>query len=432
MGAGSDSTGEDLVAGRTNRAEERTIFWADVAPGEPNYNGPAILIVEVAKDLDNSEWDKSDYEDGENFIPSNQVNGIMATGWSGGGSVNLGGSPGGTGVIGRGGRNEGTGVQGLGGGTPEIDSAGAGGIGVHGIGGFQAEFPFPFFWNPSSPPPPGAGLVGQGGRQSPSSNLLRLPHAAGVIGIGGGMGLGFDALPSHPLMQTGGVGVYGQGAELTTLMVLPPRVEGQPAPTTKVPSGPLAPGVGVVGRGGVAVAPATGIGAGVVGLAGGIAIPSANTTGGVGVFGQGNLGVSGIGTLIGVKGVSTTTVGVQGETDTGTGVVGSASKGGRGGMFLSAKSAQLQLLPHSIKIAKPDSKLATPTELSGTGIPLALPKAGSSGDLLAIDGMTQGTSDAPVVKTCTLWLCVRSADSKTSTPAVWSQILTGAFVSGQI
>jgi len=430
MGAGSDSTGEDLVAGRTNRAEERTIFWADVAPGEPNYNGPAILIAEVAKDYDNSEWDKSDYEDGENGRPFNQVNGIMATAWSG--DVPPGGSPGGTGVIGRGGRNEGTGVQGLGGGTPEKDSGGAGGIGVHGIGGFQAEFPFPLFWNPSSPPPPGAGLVGQGGRQSPSSNLLQLPHAAGVIGIGGGMGLGFDALPSHTLMQTGGVGVYGQGAELTTRMVFPPTPPGQPDPTTKVPSGPLAPGFGVVGRGGVATAPSSGIGAGVVGLAGGVAIPSFNSTGGVGVFGQGNLGVSGTGSLIGVKGVSATTVGVQGETDTGTGVVGSADKGGRGGMFLSDKSAQLQLFPHSIPVAKPDFKLATPTELSGTGIPQALPKAGSSGDLLAIDSVTQAATDAPVVKTCTLWLCVRAADAKTSTAAVWSQILTGAFVSGQI
>ena len=279
---------------------------------------------------------------------------------------------------------------------------------------------------------PGAGLVGQGGRQSQSSNTLRLPHAAGVIGIGGGMGLGFDALPSHTLLQTGGVGLYGQGADLTTSMELPPQVEGQPAPTMTVLSGPLGPGVGVIGRGGVATGLVAGIGGGVVGLAGGVAIPlPAGSSDGVGVFGQGNLGLSGRGSLIGVKGVSDT-VGIQGETHTGTGVVGSADKGGRGGMFISDTSAQLQLHPHSIKIAEPDSKLATPTELSGTGIPQALPKAGNSGDLLAIDGMTQATSDTPVVSTCTLWLCVRSADSKTSTPAVWSQILTGAFVPGQI
>jgi hypothetical protein len=427
MSQGSDSTGEDLVAGRTNRAEERTVFWADVAPGEPNYNGPAILMVEVAKDLGDSEWDDSDYDNPGDFIPSNQINGIMATAWSGAGSVNPGGSPGGTGVIGRGGRNEGTGVQGLGGGTPEKDSGGAGGIGVHGIGGSKPDGKFPSFLDPSVPP--GAGLVGQGGRQWQSSNTLRLPHAAGVIGIGGGSGPGFDALPSHTLMQTGGVGVYGQGADLTTSMAFPPP----PAPQVKVPSGPLEPGVGVIGRGGVAMAPATGIGGGVVGLAGGVAIPvPASSSDGVGVFGQGNLGVSGIGTLIGVKGVSPTTVGVQGETDTGTGVVGSADKGGRGGMFLSDKSAQLQLFPHPIKVAKPDSKIATPTELSGTGIPHGLPKAGSSGDLLAIDSVTKAAIDTPEVKTCTLWLCVRTADEKTHAPAVWSQILTGGFVSGQI
>jgi hypothetical protein len=427
MSQGSDSSGEDLVAGRTNRAEERTIFWADVAPGEANYNGPAILMVEVAKDLDNSDWDQSDYDSPGDFIPSNQINGIMATAWSGAGSLNPGGSPGGTGVIGRGGRNEGVGVQGLGGGAPEKDVGGVGGVGVLGIGGSKPDGRFPSFIDPNAAP--GAGLVGQGGRQSQPSNTMRLPHAAGVIGIGGGMGPGFDALPSHTLMQTGGVGVYGQGADLTTTMEIPPP----PAPAVKVLSGPLEPGVGVIGRGGVATGPVAGIGGGVVGLAGGIAIPlPASSSDGVGVFGQGNLGLSGVGSVIGVKGVSATTVGVQGETDTGVGVVGTADKGGRGGMFLSDKSAQLQLFPHSIKVAKPDFKPATPTELTGTGIPLALPKAGSIGDILAIDVVTKAATDTPDLNTCTLWLCVRTADAKTSTPAVWSQILTGGFVSGQI
>lgn len=431
MSKGSDETGEDLVAGRTNRAEERTIFWAQVAPDEPDYNGPAILIVEVAKDLEDSEWDDSDYDNPGGFLPSNQIDGIMATAWSGGGSANPGGSAGGTGVIGRGGRNEGTGVRGVGGGTPEKNSAGAGGIGVHGVGGSQAEFPFPFFWNPNVPP--GAGLVGQGGRQSQSSNTMRLPHAAGVIGIGGGTGPGFDALPSVTLMQTGGVGIYGQGADLTTSMEFPPQIEGQPAPTMKVLSGPPEPGIGIVGRGGVAVPPATGNGAGVVGLAGGVAIPSPSSTGGVGVFGQGGLGVSGIGSVVGVAGFAEKSTGVHGSTTTGTGVFGSASKnGGRGGMFGSAQSAQLQLVPQAANVDRPDSKLSTPLELTGTGIPQALPKAGLHGDLLAIDILTKAATDTPQIATCTLWLCVRSGDAKTSTPAVWSQILLGGLVSGQI
>jgi hypothetical protein len=394
MSQGSESSGADLVAGRTNRAERRTIFWADVAPGEPNYTGPAILMVDVAKDLENSDWEKSDYEDGQAFQPSNQVNGIMATAWSGVSLADPGGSPSGTGVIGRGGRNEGTGVQGLGGGTPEENNAGAGGIGVHGIGGSQAEFPF--FWDPNVAP--GAGLVGQGGRQSQASNLLRLPHGPGVIGIGGGKGLDVDALPSHTLMQTGGVGVYGQGAELTTSMELPRQVEGQPPPTVKVLSGPPAPGVGVVGRGGVAAAPSGEIAAGVVGLAGGVAMPSASTTAGAGIFGQGNLGLRGIGSVVGVEGISPSSVGVQGSTVSGTGVIGVATKSGRGGMFGSAESAQLQLLSHVSKVTKPDSKLSTPLELTGTGIPQALPKAGSDGDLLAINILTKAAIDTPKSK----------------------------------
>jgi hypothetical protein len=113
-------------------------------------------------------------------------------------------------VVGRGGRKEGTGVQGLGGGAPEEDDHGAVGIGVHGIGGSQLVYSL----NPKVAP--GAGLVGQGGRQSQLDNTLQLPHAAGVIGIDGGSGPDFDALPSLTLMETGGVGVYGQGADLTT------------------------------------------------------------------------------------------------------------------------------------------------------------------------------------------------------------------------
>ena len=134
--AGASGSGEEMQTGRTNRAEGRTILWAQVPPGQSNFNGPAIMIVEVAKDAE----DPDDYEDGDSFVPSNRFDGLIATGWSGGGAGNFGGTPGGTGVIGRGGRNEGTGVLGLGGGTPEPGNGGAGGIGVHGLGGPQADF----------------------------------------------------------------------------------------------------------------------------------------------------------------------------------------------------------------------------------------------------------------------------------------------------
>jgi hypothetical protein len=187
-----------LLAART--AESITKFWADVPPRHPNFDGPAILMVEVGKDLGNSEWDKSDYEDNEPFTPSNQLNGIMATAWSGSSFANPGGDPGGTGVIGRGGANQGTGVQGLGGGIPDPLQGGAGGIGVHGIGGSQAELLEQGFLGPNVPP--GAGIVGQGGRQPQSSNELRLPH--GVVGLARGFSIPLAGV-------TDGVGVFGQG-----------------------------------------------------------------------------------------------------------------------------------------------------------------------------------------------------------------------------
>ena len=223
--SGATGSDQDLVVGRTNFPDGRTILWAKVPPGEANFWGPAILIVETAKEAE----DPDDYEDQGGFIPSNPFHGIMATGWSGSGPSNFGGTSGASGVIGRGGRNQGTGVVGLGGGVPEPGSNGAGGIGVHalggsgihGLGGSQVDL----FPDPSTPP--GAGVIGQGGRQTDGGNTRRLPHAAGVIGIGGGIGPNKDVLPAHTLTETGGVGVYAQGAEATLTMV-PPKTKREP------------------------------------------------------------------------------------------------------------------------------------------------------------------------------------------------------------
>ncbi len=223
--------------------------------------------------------------------------------------------------------------------------------------------------------------------------------------------------------------MYGQGADFITTRVPPVDASGNSIPGPDLLSGPIGAGTGVLGRGGVndPTEMQAASGAGVVGLAGGVALPPANSTDGVGVFGQGTLGVSGTGPVIGVIG----------NTSTGTGVFGSATaKSGRGGMFASNEAAQLQLFPHSIEVKNPDSKLSTPLELNG-GIPQALPKAGFGGDLLAINIVTKVAQDVPgkgpsELTTCTLWLCVRSEDKNTSTPAVWSQILLGGLVSGQI
>jgi hypothetical protein len=117
----------------------------------------------------------------------------------------------------------------------------------------------------------------------------------------------------------------------------------------------------------------------------------------------------------------------------GTVVFGAATKGGRGGVFATDKLAQLQLYPHSVEVKKPDSKLSTTLELSGGGVPQALPKAGSSGDILVIDSLTKAARDTPEIGTCSLRLCVRSANKKTNTPALWSQTLLGGSVNdGQV
>lgn len=193
------------------------------------------------------------------------------------------------GVIGRGGTMFGTGVLGLGGGVPEPENDGEGGIGVHGLGGSKVDF----FSVPGIPP--GAGLVGQGGRQSDRENRTRLPHAPGVIGISGGTGRGVDLLPQHPLEVTGGVGVYGQGADRDVQMVKPQDETGT-IPGPDVPSGPMAPGPGVVGRGGRDATRSGPEGAGVVGLAGSmVQVPGIAQTGDVGVVGMGAVGLSGTG-----------------------------------------------------------------------------------------------------------------------------------------
>ena len=44
---GSDHTGEDIEAGRTTRAENRTVIWAQTEKGS-DFDGDAILVVEAA------------------------------------------------------------------------------------------------------------------------------------------------------------------------------------------------------------------------------------------------------------------------------------------------------------------------------------------------------------------------------------------------
>lgn len=357
---GSTESNEDLVSGRMNQATDNTLIWArrtDSDDGD-DFKGSAILFVEVAKDVE----DPSDFVDND-WKPQHPIDGIVSSGWSGSNTLIHPSNVGGVGVIGNGGHNQGTGVLGKGG------DGGVGGIGVHGIGGSQSEPT----WDPTDPP--GTGVLGQGGRQA--TNDLRLPHGAGIVGLAGGIGR-----PIPSLADTGSVGVFGQGAEAEVETI---NIDNQ-----NVVVGPMAPGPGVLGRGGVPISLdphliAPNVAAGVIGLAGAMPIPPISNTGNTGVYGMGPRGV-------------------VGETDTDIGVFGLANKNtGRGGVFQSTRSAQVRLVPQK----------AIPGERP------KLPKDGLGGDLIAtVDNVNQ----------CSLWFCVQGAGAS---PARWAQVLLGAAFDGQ-
>jgi hypothetical protein len=332
--AGSTESGQDIEAGRDNWSIDETRIWARRTDSDDadDYNGKAILVVEAARHVDDPEdvLDPEDFEFGD-WHPQHPVDGIVGSGWSGSISDGL-RSIGGVGVTGNGGTNLGTGVLGRGGGEK-----GTGGIGVHGIGGSQSEPS----WDPTEPP--GTGVLGQGGRQT-KFNALRLPHGAGIIGFAGG-----SKKPIPPLADTGSVGVYGQGAEAEVRTI--------PIDTVDTVTGPMTPGPGVLGRGGVSD-PRGRVAAGVIGLAGDVAIPPFSETADKGVYGKGQVGVYGQGgTGVGVVGISEPAVGVFGASNTDAGVKGS-SAASNGGYFESADVAQVHLEPHDKPIADPNGNIA--------------------------------------------------------------------------
>lgn len=402
--AGTVHSNEDMQSGRVNHCEDFTAIWTqrlegEEEPGEDkNFKGNAMFIVEVSpfqpegQDFPFNDW-----------TPKKPIDGIVGSGWSGARSAVVPTNIGGVGVIGNGGTNQGTGVLGRGGGE------GIGGIGVHGIGG---SLPVGFRDHRE---PPGIGVLGQGGRQSDNDNNFRLPHGAGIVGLAGG-----SKKPVPPLEETGSVGVYGQGAEAEMRTVPDGTGTGQ-----NIDVGPMAPGPGVLGRGGVPIPrDRNKVAAGVIGLAGDTPIPPISKTGDIGVYGQGPTGVSGEGTNYGVKGKGTTGVfadgsstgvygycanhiGVQAETESGLGVFGLASDTGRGGAFQSRQSAQLWLVPQ---------RRRTDRELP------RLPKDGRCGDIIC----TLGEDDK-----CSLWFCVQG-EVEGVTPARWARFQLGTPIDGQV
>ena len=106
-----------------------------------------------------------------------------------------------------------------------------------------------------------------------------------------------------------------------------------------------------------------------------------------------------------------------------TGVYGSGHTGvkgfgfdGRGGVFVSQRDAQVQLIPsQGTRIVEQAAFIPTVARLGPS-----LPRTGRGGDLMTI---------ADDQKECTLWFCVRGGN--TNGPAKWTQVLLGPAFDGR-
>jgi hypothetical protein len=189
----------------------------------------------------------------------------------------------------------------------------------------------------------------------------------GVIGFGGTgvKGLALEGPGVH------GVGSDGPGGAATNRGVMGPGVLGHGGRST--------------GLTGVRLIHA----AGVIGVAGDTT-PQSSETNETGVYGTGHDGVRGAGT------------------------------DGRGGIFQSARTAQVQLVP-TVKSVGRERSAFTPVTVSNaeTAGP-ELPRNGRAGDLMCVldqDGQ------------CSLWFCVRSPSSGVT--AQWAQVLLGPQFNGR-
>jgi hypothetical protein len=316
--------------------------------------------------------------------PSQTLDAILGIGWNGTFP-----SQGGTGVTGIGGPNQGTGVVGRG---PGDNAGGNGGDGVHGTGGGVSGPQL-------GPTDPGTGVVGRGGLYDQIDLTQRL-HGTGVVGVAG------DApVPSYK--DTGSVGVFGSGGNADRkTMTIPGEGTGLVGPQT--------PGSGVLGKGGIQIIDGVvgSPGAGVIGLAGGLSMPTFGQTADTGVYGEGAVGVRGNGRdNIG---------GVFFSKD--VGVLGFSLGADRGGAFESNSAAQIRLVlgnsGEKLPRAEPYSVFALSFKV--------LPKNGQTGDLFCTV-----MSDSDSIPNGVLWFCVKGGDGFGDLPW-WSQVLLGPvfFVRG--
>ena len=110
-----------------------------------------------------------------------------------------------------------------------------------------------------------------------------------------------------------------------------------------------------------------------------------------------------------------------------TGVFGGGQDGvkgvglaGRGGIFQSQRSAQVQLVPTRGR-KMPELESFTPTIVAAPGRQgPELPKSGRAGDLMSVID-EQGD--------CTLWFCIKGETE--GAPSRWAQVLLGPSFDGQ-
>jgi hypothetical protein len=363
--AGSDHSGDDLEAGRSNRAEDSTKIWAQRKDGDV-FHGEALLVVEAAPNIED--------EDYRRVQDSPSAPGILSSG------IGVG-----AGVVGFSPRNPMShpGVE-L---TPEdLSNAEGNGVFGKGITGVVAQGdirdPLPEEYKEKVNSGYGVGMIGRGDDGAP-----------GVVG--------FCVKDKTEEAINPGTGVLGKGPNgVVGVGTHGPGVSG----TGSAGTGSAGTGSpGVIGTGGKGPDPEAKQGTGVVGV-GGIGVHGQGQTTGTGVYGESKSGTGIRGQSEDEEGLETGVydvgIGVYGESkNKGTGIHGK-SEDGRGAVFESNTFAQLRLVPHF-----QEDKV---------------PCEGKAGDLFV---KARRKEDDPAL-VAELWFCIRGAQQQEgrTISAVWYRV----------
>ncbi|MCC3768170.1 hypothetical protein [Streptomyces sp. UNOC14_S4] len=248
-------------------------------------------------------------------------------------------------------------------------------------------------------------------------------HATGTVALPTGGAVG-TLPPGNGVVATGANGVVGYVHAATRDKTQEQQVQ------AGVLGAGTASSPGVFGRGAVGVtgyaqdtardtAWETEDPSGVCGRATGVGVRGKGDDGGVRGESENNFGVEGKSTLApGVRGTSVEGIGVYGEGA--PGVFGNGTGTDSGGIFESAKGAQLRLTPRNLAhvgISAPLTPDAVVVDERFHGP--RLPKGGRAGELTTVQDPSG---------TCTLWFCVRDGGAD---PALWAQVLLGRTFDGR-